>query len=313
MNIVVIGIGGVGGYFGGKLTKLLSQRDGLNIYFIARNKHLDAIREHGLILNTAAEGEMVCTPTLATDNFDELPELDLCLICTKSFDLNRVLTSLKTKITDNTRIIPLLNGVDIYERIRSIIPNGIVYPSCVYVGTHIESPGKVVQNGGSCTIMLGSDPQHPDVIPSDIFQMFDDCNIKYKLLDDPYQEIWGKYIFIAAYGMVCASEDKTLGEVLDSDDLRDRVRGIMSEIVEIARKGGTVLAPTIVEESLQKGRNFPHGAKTSFQRDFEQVDKPDERDIFGDTIIRLAEKYGIDTPITRSVNTRINMKKRISL
>lgn len=81
-----------------------------------------------MILSTKDDGEMICKPTLATDKIEELPELGLCLICTKSYDLNDVLERLKPKVKDHTKIIPLLNGIDICNRIRTVIKNGNIYP-----------------------------------------------------------------------------------------------------------------------------------------------------------------------------------------
>lgn len=310
MNVGVIGVGGVGGYFGGKLAKLLeldTHRE-LRIYFVARNKHLAEIKKSGLILSTVDEGETICKPTMVTENFNELPILDICFICVKSYDLDNALKSLKSKIKDTTEIIPLLNGVDIYERIRSVILNGVVYPSCVYVGTHIERYGKVEQNGGSCTILFGKDPQNPNVNPKGVFHLLNAGKVKYKWDNDPYKEIWSKYIFISAYGMVTASENKTIGQVLESKELCDLVKGIMNEIVEIAQKKGINFSKDIIGESFNKGMNFPYETKTSFQRDYEQSKKLDERELFGDTIIRLGETLGIQTPITRLVNDKINQR-----
>lgn len=312
MNVGIIGVGGVGGYFGGKLTRLLNNEHykDLKIYFIARNKHLAEIKTNGLILSTIDEGESICKPTLATDNIEELPVLDLCLICVKSYDLPDILEVLKSKIKVDTHIIPLLNGVDIYERIRKVIDNGIVYPSCVYVGTHIERYGKVTQNGGSCTILFGKDPKNSHVNPEEIFDLFNSGLIKYKWCDDPYQEIWSKYIFISAYGMVTASEDKTLGQILESKELSSKVLGIMNEIVAVATKQGVNLPSNIVEESFNKGKNFPYETKTSFQRDFEQPNKPNERELYGDTIVRLGELHGIDVSMTKLVNNKLYEIKR---
>ena len=207
MNIGVIGIGGVGGYFGGKLTQLLNNTKDLAIYFVARNQHLREIQKNGLILDTD-EGVMICKPTNATDNIPELPNLDFCLVCVKSYDLDKVLIQLKEKISSNTIILPLLNGVDIYERIRSRIYNGVVLPSCVYVGTHIEKYGKVTQRGGACTIFFGKDPQN-DYFDPEIFNLFKKSNIKFKWQENPYIEIWNKYIFVASFGLVTANFNKT--------------------------------------------------------------------------------------------------------
>lgn len=311
MNIGIIGIGGVGGYFGGKLTKLLQMDEygeNIKIFFVARNKHLEEIRKNGLILCSQDEGEIICRPTLATDNFVELPELDLCLVCVKSYDLENALESLKGKIINSSVIIPLLNGVDIYERIRSVIQNGIVCPACVYIGTHIERYGKVSQNGGSCTILFGNDPMDSGEIPQEFFNLFDLCGIKYKHCADPYTEIWSKYIFISAYGMVTASTGKTFGQILESEEHISNVIGIMEEVKAIADKSGVRLPENIVEDSFKKGYGFSYDTKTSFQRDFENVSEPNEAVLFGDTIIRLGKKLGIDTPITEKTNGELNKK-----
>lgn len=90
MNIAVIGIGGVGGYFGGKLTQLLYGNKDLHIYFVARNQHIVEIKSTGLVLDTD-DGLIICKPTLATDTISELPQLYLCIICVKSYDLENAL------------------------------------------------------------------------------------------------------------------------------------------------------------------------------------------------------------------------------
>ncbi len=309
MNIAVIGTGGVGGYFGGKLAQLLLVDKSLKIYFIARGRHLEEIKKNGLILD-ADEGQLICRPTSAADDISELPELDICLICVKSYDLYNVLIRLKSKITDKTMILPLLNGVDIYERVRSVIKNGIVFPSCVYVGTHIEKPGKVTQRGGACTIHFGKDPlnKNPDPL---IFELLQKANIKYSWTDDPYAEIWSKFIFIASFGMVTANYDKTLGEVMKSEELSGYVKDIMNEIYQIALKKKISLPAAIIEDSYMKGNKFPPETKTSFQRDYEDKLRPDERDLFGGTIIRFGEQSGIKTGTTNRIYESLQKNKII--
>ena len=101
--------------------------------------------------------------------------------------------------------------------------------------------------------------------------------------------------------MVTACFDKTLGEVMESADLRGRVLAVMGEIAELARKKGIRLPETIVEDSFRKGADFPPQTKTSFQRDVERPDKPDEREIFGGTVLRMGRETGVDTPATREL------------
>lgn len=299
MNIAIIGVGGVGGYFGGKLTQLLRDDPDVMIYFIARGNHLAEIRRNGLLLDTD-EHQIICTPTLATEDISELPTLDLCLIAVKSYDLEEVLIRLRPKITGSTIILPLMNGVDIYERIRTIIGKGLVLPSSVYVGTHIERPGKVTQRGGACTIVFGKDPRNGNDIAG-LTDTLKRANIRFSLSDNPYVEIWGKFIFIASFGLVTACYDKTMGEVLESEELSSYVMKIMKEIVDIANAKRIPLPPSIIDESFVKARNFPFGTKTSFQRDYEIPGKKDERDLFGGAIIRMGEELGINTETTKMI------------
>jgi 2-dehydropantoate 2-reductase len=299
MNIAVIGVGGVGGYFGGKLTQLLNDDPDMRIFFIARGNHLEEIRKNGLLLDTD-ERQIICKPTLATDDISELPLLDLCLIGVKSYDLEDILIRLRPKITGLTVILPLLNGVDIYERIRSIIGNGNVLPSSVYVGTHIEKPGKVTQRGGFCTIVFGNDPKKENDITF-VTDTLKRANIRFSLSENPYVEIWGKFIFIASFGLVTACFDKTIGEVLESEELSSHVKKIMKEIVDIANAKRIPLPPSIIDESFTKARSFPLGTKTSFQRDYEIPGKKDERDLFGGAIIRMGEQLGINTETTEMI------------
>jgi 2-dehydropantoate 2-reductase len=309
MNIAVIGIGGVGGYFGGKLTQLLNNTGDLNIYFVARGQHLSEIRKNGLVLDTD-EGVMTCKPTFATDNISGLPNIDFYLLCVKSFDLDDVLLKLKEKVTSSTIILPLLNGVDIYEKIKAKIKNGVVLPSCVYIGTHIERPGKVTQRGGACTIFFGRDPGN-NYFDDRIMDLFKRANIKYQFQENPYIEIWNKFIFVAPFGLVTANFDKTFGEVLLSEELSNYVRNIMNEIITIAKKKDVFLSSDIINEVFTKAKGFPFETKSSFQRDFENREKPDERELFGGSIIRMGKELGLAVKITQAIYDSIQKKKKI--
>jgi 2-dehydropantoate 2-reductase len=312
-SVGVIGVGGVGGYFGGKLCQLLKDHSDLKVSFVARGEHLRAIRESGLLLSSDSDGELVCRPSVATDDFRQLPSIDVCLICVKQFDLPSVLARLAPIVQERTVIMPLLNGVDVYSRIRTVLHHGIVLPACVYVGTHIESPGKVVQRGGACRILFGPDPQRPDAEPAEVLKLFDQARIKAQWTQSIETEIWSKFIFICAYGLVSAAQGKALGEIVEDTSLRDQVRRIMTEAASLAMRSGVNLPESIVEESLAKARTFPHGARTSFQRDFENPAARDERDLFAGAMIRMAKQLGVEVPETREVASVLEKRKPPSI
>jgi len=306
-NICIFGTGGVGGVFGGKIAHALDRKKDTirNVYFIARGAHLEAIKKKGLILNTHEERGILCKPTLATDDISEIPHPDLYLMCVKGYDLDAAILTIKKNIKDNTLVIPLLNGVDIYERIRKNLDTGIVLPACVYIGALIEKPGVATHAGGPGLIACGKDPNIPDFDPQGVIDFFDDMGIKFTWNDDPFPALWQKYVFIAGYGLVTAYTAKTFGEILSDPELKELVRKVMEEIAAVAQKKGVKLANTIVADSLQTGNNFPPETKTSFQRDIEAKAKRNEGDLFGGTIIRLGKELGVPTPVTESIYSKI--------
>ena len=109
-----------------------------------------------------------------------------------------------------------------------------------------------------------------------------------------------------------ANSSRSIGEVMRSDDLSGQVKNIMTEIHRIAMKKRISLPASILEDSYAKGSAFPFELKTSFQRDYEDRDRPDERDIFGGAIIRMGRELGVDTPATEAVYESIQRNKAIA-
>jgi 2-dehydropantoate 2-reductase len=306
MKICFFGVGGVGGYFGALAVNHLNSQH--EIHFVARGKHKDAICANGLTLKKNGGAEMInARPSICTDDVSELPVCDLIILSVKGYDLAEAALQI-AKITDEgTVILPLLNGVDIYQRIRESLQKGIVLQSCVYVGTHIESPGIIYQKGGNCKILAGIDPQYPGFYPGSLLTLLEDSQIDFSWeAEKVSEEIWSKYMFIAAYGLVTAAFEKSMGQIFEDAELSLITKAIMLEIEQIARKRGVALSTDIVEKSLAKGAQFPYETKTSFQRDVESKGKINEGDLFAGTVIRYGKELGIAVTNTENVYQKLN-------
>lgn len=302
MNICFFGVGGVGGYYGALLTKHLNETGLAKTFFIARGRHKDAILENGLLLKKDGGKENILVrPYFCSDTVNDLPVFDIVVVSVKGYDLDHASKEL-TKITDkNSVILPLLNGADIYERMRRNVKEGVILPSCLYLSSHIESPGVIFQTGGSGQISIGKDPLYPEFYPADLVSLFKKAEIPIVFFDDVNIEIWTKYIFIAPFALVTATYGKTVGEVARDRNLSALVKDIMQEIVSIAKALKIKLPTDIVETSFSKAGQFPFETKTSFQRDVELKGRQSEWDLFGGTIIRYAEK--LDIPVRNTKET----------
>lgn len=308
-NIWIYGIGGVGGYFGGKIAyKIQRQQREEQVYFIARGAHLAAIQQQGLVLNSSEQHGMGCVPTLAVENTKDLPAPDLCLICVKGYDLEAAAQNLAPHIRDSTLILPLLNGVDIYDRLRRHIKNGIILPACVYIRAYIEQPGVVAETGKGGQIICGYDPAVSAFDPQPLLAFFEQMQIRCTWQDNPYPAIWEKYMFIASFGLTTTYSGKTLGEVMEDKELADTTRAIIREIWNIALKSEVKLPEESIETAFQKARIFPYDTTTSYQRDVMAKGAKNEGDLFGGAILRLGQKFDVPTPATAKIYHAIEEK-----
>ena len=136
MRIAIIGVGGVGGYFGGKLAREFENSIEHEIIFIVRGEHLKAIQKNGLKLYTK-EGDYIVRPKIATDSPIEAGVFDLAFFCTKSYSLESSAREFSNCIRENTIVISLLNGVNSAERLRTILPAGECFRrQCLYYFPH---------------------------------------------------------------------------------------------------------------------------------------------------------------------------------
>ena len=300
-SVCVYGIGGVGGYFGGRIAHEISKGNrAVQVYFIGRGEHLKAIQQQGLNLITEKE-EFICFPNIATDNIRHIPTPDLYLLCVKRYDLDNAVASISKNISADTIILPLLNGVDIYESIRTNFQKAIVSPACVYISSNIEKPGTIRQRGANKHIIFGKDPRYLNYNYKYLIEFFNEMGISNTWYDNPYPAIWEKYIFIAAFSLMTAYSGKTIGGVLADDKLKSMTENIMKEVVLVGKTKNIDFKQDVVEKTLQKVQGFPYETKTSFQRDYEKGNTRNEGDIFGGTLIRLAKEYNVPIPTITKV------------
>lgn len=306
-TVWVIGIGGVGGYFGGRIAHALNINDQQQVYFIVRGQHLQELEKNGLILECNDE-RFCCHPTGASDDPAAFPPPDLCLLCVKSYDLESAVQGCCPYLHDNTVFIPLLNGLDIYQRVRKLLDKGIVLPACLYITSHVEKPGKVVQKGPEGRVVLGPDPQIPDFDPGNLLVFSREMGLNFKWKEDPFVSIWEKYLLVGSFALITAASGKSFGEVINDPEGRVNLTGIMKEVIQLGQKQGIDLNMDLIDKTIAFTSLFPYDARSSFQRDLEQGKDRNEEDIFGATIIRMGRELNLPVPVTERVIKQIERR-----
>lgn len=306
MRIGIIGIGGVGGYYGGKLALKYTGRSKHDVIFYARGEHLAAIRRDGLKLVTV-DGECIVRPAQATDNPAEMGPLDLAIFCTKSYGLEDAARAVAGNLGADSIVLPLLNGVDITDRLRAVLPRGEVLYGGVFISSAIQGPGVVKQVGGTGQLFFGPANRADVEKYRPIETLLKDAGIKAELSADALLPLWTKYIFIGPMAGVTSLTGKPFGEVLADAADRALVEGMMREIEAVARGKGVNFPPDIVETSLGKAAAFAPTTKTSMQLDYERGNRT-ELDIFTAYMVQAGKELGIPVPLHRKVYVELMMR-----
>lgn len=304
-EVAVIGLGGVGGYFGFKLAQSLRPDRNVKVIFVARHSTFDHVASKGLRLLSPEHGDPVVKPDWLLSSVEELSAIDLVLICVKEYDLEKVCEQLNGKLTDSSVILPLMNGVDIYDRIRKKVTKGIVLPACVYVASHIKATGVVEHKGDPGRIIFGNDPSFPHYVPDKVMELFKKSGVVFEYRQDPFQEIWTKFLFIAPIGLVTARYNVPIGKVHEDDDLKTQARVIMQEVLAIADARGISLPEDIIERTFQKADTFPYHTPTSLQLDIHAGKENSELELFAGAIIKYGKQHAVPTPETRRLYEEI--------
>ncbi|MDI9569477.1 MAG: 2-dehydropantoate 2-reductase [Pseudomonadota bacterium] len=294
MRIGIIGLGGVGGAFGGRLAARYGDASEHEVVFIARGEHLRAIRSQGLRL-AKPDGELIARPSLATDDPATAGPLDLALFAVKSYGLEGAARSMAGNIHDHSVVIPLLNGVDSTERLQDILPRGVFLHGTVYISAYIEAPGVVRQVSPAGRLIFGPASGGVEDFRG-IDRLFQDAGIVSELTSDPIAALWTKFIFICPAAAVTSLTRKSFGAVMDDPEAKGMLMGMIAEVERIARAKGVALPGDVAAATLAKVGQFPPETKTSLQLDFEKG-RQTEIDTLAGFIVRSGRKLGIATPL----------------
>jgi 2-dehydropantoate 2-reductase len=294
MKMAVVGLGGVGGYFGGKIAHSYAGFPEHKVVFIARGTHLAAIRARGLLLKTG-EGDFSVSPDLATDRPAEAGPCELILLCVKEYDLEAAANTLVPLLHDRTVVIPLLNGVDIAERLRSLLPRGVTLGGCVYLSSFIEAPGVVHQVGGTCQLLFGPDDGNVETYRP-LEALFIKAGIKAALSAEIAVPLWTKYLFVSPMAGVTSLLAKPFGGAMADARGRRLIRGLMEEIEHLARAKGIRLPEDCVERALANVKAFPYETRSSLQLDYSKGGRT-ELELFIGYAVRTGRALGVTAPL----------------
>jgi 2-dehydropantoate 2-reductase len=288
MRIVVMGSGGTGGYFGAKLA-----RAGEDVTFVARGKHLEAIRARGLRVRSAIDGEWTVTAP-AVERLDGLAPADLVLFCVKAFDTEAAAKAIRPVVGPDTGVLSIQNGVDNEDALARILGPGHVLGGAAQVFTTIEAPGVIVHTVLGRIVFGEMDGR--DTTRARAF--LDACrraSIPAEISGDIMRTLWEKYVMIVAHSGMTAVTRCPAGVIRALPASRLMYRLLLEEMVGLAQAAGADVESAVVDAVMGILDSQPGGFYSSLHHDLTHGKRLELETLQGHAV-RLGERYGVPTP-----------------
>lgn len=293
-KILVVGIGGVGGYFGGVLARSFYEKSDLSVCFMARGENLKAIQQKGLLVTKGAT-PFYAYPGIVSDNPLDFGKVDYIILCIKSYDMEETLSKINSCVKDETVFLPLLNGVDNAEKIKAIYPDHLVADGCAHILSRLAEPGHVRNMGNHQNIFFGvqniNDPRLGFL--DDVFK---EAGIDAVLTKGIAAKIWEKFIFISATATATSYYNKTFGEIKQCEDCCSDLRCLVDECYTLAQHKNIALPADIKEQVWNRFLSLIPEATTSMHADYLSGRRNTEVQSLTGYVVEEANKYCFSAP-----------------
>jgi 2-dehydropantoate 2-reductase len=299
MRLLVIGAGSTGGYFGGRLAQ--ASRD---VTFLVRPKRAAQLREHGLQI-VSPHGDFSLTPQLAIAGELKGP-FDAILLTVKAFSLEAALDDLAPAVGPATMIMPVLNGMKHVDMLIARFGAEAVIGGVCKVAATLDDEGRIVQLAKFQSLAYGELDGSPSARMQELDAFMQGGGFDAKLSPDINQEMWEKWIFLAALGGITCLMRGTIGDIAAASGGLDFANQFLDEIVTVAKTVGRAPGEAFLNE-IRAALTMKGSAQTSsMYRDLQKGGAIEADQIIGDLLAR-AQTALLSTPLLAAAFTHLSV------
>lgn len=290
MQIAVLGPGGVGGYFGGRLAAA-----GEDVTFIARGAHLAAIRDSGLRVESP-NGDFRVHPARVADDPAAVGPVDVLLFAVKLFDTEAAADFARPLVGPDTTVVNLQNGVESEVIAAGILGADRVMGGVAYIAAVIAEPGLVRQTGAFARLVFGEMDGTLSARGRRLEEACRKAGIEATLSPQVQVEIWRKFLMLAAVSSITAATRLPIGALRDDPHLRQLFVDSIAEAAAVGRASGVALPPDAEAATMTLLDGLPAPMVASMVHDLNGGRRM-ELDRLGGAVVRLGRMAGVPTPV----------------
>jgi 2-dehydropantoate 2-reductase len=294
MRIAVMGTGGVGGYFGARLAL-----GGSDVRFIARGRHLEAMRQGGLKIESSL-GDMHLPAPRVTEDPAEIGPVDLVLFGVKLWDTESAAKATVPLIGRGTAVVSLQNGVRKDDILREVLGSSAVMGGVCYIAAQIAEPGVIRHSGTMQKIVFGEYDGKRSARAEAFLEACRRAGIDAEISSDIRRTVWEKFVFLVALSGTTTTIRKPIGPIRANARTRAFLHDAMREVVAVARAEGVQLPADFADDRLAFGDTLPATMTSSMHNDFERGHRLEVEGLSGD-VVRRGEAAAVPTPVNRAI------------
>jgi 2-dehydropantoate 2-reductase len=300
MKILILGAGGIGGYFGAQLA-----RTGADVTYLLRPKRQADIDAHGLVVETPKERFVVKPKTVTAETAQ--PGYDLIILTPKSYDLDDALAALGQALGSQSVVLPFLNGLDHLQRLDQVLGRERVMGGVAHIAATLGADGVVRQLSDMHRLTVGA--RHPGqvALAQAFMDLCEPAPFENLLVPDIEQVLWEKWVFLAALAAMTTACRGTVGQIMETPHGLASTLAMYAECVQVADRSGHPIAASANERAVgmltAKGSSFA----ASMLRDLQAGQRTEYQHILGALITR-AQALGCSTPLLQLAHTHMSVQ-----
>jgi 2-dehydropantoate 2-reductase len=286
--MLIVGAGGVGGYFGARLA-----RAGVPVTLLARGSHRDAIQRDGLQIRSTVEGEYT-VKVEAVEQLEGRPPADIVLLCVKSFDTEAALTMVEPALGPATTVLSLQNGVVNLELVQARVGAARTLGGAAYVFAERVAPGVIAHRFGG-RIAFGELDGRMTPRAERVRDAFTTAGVPVELSPDIRRVVWEKYLLICAQAGVTAVTGCPSGVLRAIPETWRFYRLLLEELAALAAAAGVELGADVVDRVLGAAAALGPQTRSSLADDLAAGRRLELEGLHG-YAVRLGQRLGVATP-----------------
>lgn len=291
MKILVLGAGGIGGYFGGRLAAA-----GADVTFLVRPRRAEQLAKNGLVIKSPCGDLQRPVATVLAEQLQ--PDYDLIFFTCKAYDLAAAIDAVAPAVDQRTALLPALNGIRHLDVLKEKFGEGRVLGGVAQIAVTLTPEGEIHHLGEFHVLTFGELLGQRSPRCEEFSRVCANAHFTSRLSDNIQLELWEKFVFLCTLaGMTCLMRT-SVGAITRTADGEALMREMLEECRKVAAASGHEPRPEVLARYVSLLTDRKSGFTASMLRDIERKGPTEGEHIVGDMLHR-ARQFKIDAPLLR--------------